>query len=55
MSAPSKRFRVSLIVQEYTNGTYRATEHGVQASGTGDTAHEAIRDYTRQVEQVEGL
>jgi len=49
-SRPKQRSCVRIIVQEWENGTYSATENGVNAKGVGGTAHEAVRDYTRQVE-----
>jgi hypothetical protein len=49
---PTKRGSVRIIIQQWDNGTYSATENGVDVRGYGDTAHEAVREYTRQVENL---
>jgi hypothetical protein len=39
------------IYWERRDETYIASEHTAQTEGRGETPHEAIRDYLRQLEQ----
>lgn len=47
--------RTTLVLQELTDGLWRATQEGVDVAGTGETPTEAAADYCRQVgDRIEG-